>query len=570
MCGILGGNILNWNYKNGIDSLWHRGPDGSMVEQVEDFTLAFTRLAIRDLSDNGMQPMSALSDKVWIVFNGEIYGFDSLRLELSKKYHFRSTTDTEVLLYAYLEYGDSFIDKVDGIFAIAILDLRIRKLKLYRDRAGVKPLYYFLKNGYIAFTSELKAFISATRDNGFTWSIDYTALYDYLFYQYIPAPKTMFADCFMLPPASRLSYDIDAHKVEDVSEYWILKVNGHKETKRNVKDIYSELRYLLHESIKQQLVADVPVGTFLSGGIDSSIVTYEASRINPVIKTFTIGFLEKAYDESCFAKEFAQLYNLNNIVEYFSDDYINKIKSIYPSWFDEPFADTSAFPTYLVASVAKKYVTVVLTGDGGDELFGGYQRYQIHASKTRDKVIDSNLVSRLVNSLRLDLLINAHTKHKYILSSLDEYLPYIFIANKKSTFKYKWGIPDDYDVTWHLKKFYKKDLPLITRLRYLDFKTYLPGDILTKVDRTSMAVSLEARVPFLSRKLIEYAFSLSEDECSTIDNLKQCLKEAYKDVLPTSLLHRKKRGFSIPPIYKETKSRYNPISSVMLDKYWEL
>ena len=146
MCGILGGNILNWNYKNGIDSLWHRGPDGSMVEQVEDFTLAFTRLAIRDLSDNGMQPMSALSDKVWIVFNGEIYGFDSLRLELSKKYHFRSTTETEVLLYAYLEYGDSFIDKVDGIFAIAILDLRIRKLKLYRDRAGVKPLYYFSKN----------------------------------------------------------------------------------------------------------------------------------------------------------------------------------------------------------------------------------------------------------------------------------------------------------------------------------------------------------------------------------------------------------------------------------------
>ncbi|WP_196590710.1 asparagine synthase (glutamine-hydrolyzing) [Pectinatus frisingensis] len=571
MCGILGGNFKDWDYKKGIESLYHRGPDGNRVKKAEEFTLAFTRLAIMDLTDNGMQPMSSSDGKVCLVFNGEIYGFQSLKSELIHKYKFSSSSDTEVILYAYMEYGDEFIDKIDGMFAISILDLRERKLKLYRDRSGIKPLYYCLYDGKIAFASEMKALVEASKNSRMLWKLDTTALYDYLFYQYIPAPKTMYQGCYKLQPASCLIYNIDSHKIENIFPYWQLHVNVNKKREHNEKDVSETLRELLHNSVCEQLVADVPVGTFLSGGIDSSIITYEANLLSPMIETFTIGFHDTAYDESCYANALAESCGLNNKVDFFNTENMDKLEPLLTQWYDEPFADTSAFPTYALSRLARKSVKVVLTGDGGDELFGGYQRYQIFADRMSDKVFDSVSLSHFAELNRLDLFCGENFSHRYLTSGIDEYCPVIFVANNQQVSSYKkiWKIPDDYDVTWHLKKHYCKDLPVITRARYLDFMTYLPGDILTKVDRASMALSLEARVPFLSRKVIEYAFSLSSEECCSGLDLKRCLKQAYRGILPEKLLHRKKRGFSIPNFYCDSRSKYKSVSVMILEKYWK-
>lgn len=569
MCGILGGNFKNWDYKKGIESMRHRGPDGNRICEIKDFTLAFTRLSIMDLSDNGMQPMCSYDRKVWICYNGEIYGFSKLSNYLKNKYNFKSTSDTEVILNAYLEYGDKFIDHIDGMFAIAILDLRERRLKLYRDRAGIKPLYYYLHNGNIAFASELKGLTYSA--DGEEWKKDYTAVYDYMFYGYIPDPKTEYQECYKLEPGYYLFYDIDRHRIIKKERYWKLRVNHKQHGSRCCEDISNELRELIRESVRDQLVADVPVGTFLSGGIDSSIISYEADRISPNIKTFTIGFKEKKYDESEYARKFANEKKINIKSKIFYPKDMDNLRSQFKEWYDEPFADTSAFPTYMVSDFAKQSATVVLTGDGGDELFGGYERYRIFYNAMKGKKIDNVALSDVAKRTHIDMLVSDELKHKYLYSGIEEYRPVIFWTqdDKVRGYKRMFDIPDDYDVTWYIKKYYHVDLPPITRVRYVDFMTYLPGDILTKVDRTSMAVSLETRVPFLSRKLIEFAFSLAENECCEADNLKKCLKAAYKDVLPEELINRKKRGFSIPPFYRDWRTSYMPVTSVIFDKYWE-
>ena len=568
MCGILGGNNKNWDYKKGIESISHRGPDAQQIEEFNDCTLAFARLAIMDLSKNGMQPMTSTDGNVTIVFNGEIYGYTSLKRELEKKFHFRSSADTEVILNAYMEYGDNFIDKIDGMFAIAIYDRRTMELKLYRDRTGIKPLYYYCNNGQFAFASELKALERACTN--VAWKIDYTALYDYLFYQYIPEPKTMYTDCYKLLPAHVLIYDLKDRKIKGIHKYWKLHVNTAKGRYRKEEVLCDELRNLLSDSVCQQLIADVPVGCFLSGGVDSSIITFECNQYCPDIHTYTIGFKEKKYDESGYADIMIAKYHLNcnkKILEY---NHIDTMKGRIKDWYDEPFADTSAYPSYIVSEFARKDVTVVLTGDGGDELFGGYERYGKYAQILKDKKIDSKLLSKFGRLIGLEKILSDKNLNRYINTGLDSYLPYILLLSSKDVeyYRKKWKIEKTYDPYWHLKKYYKMELPSITRARYLDYKTYLPGDILTKVDRVSMANSLEVRVPFLGRKLIEFAFSLSEEECCSSSMLKRVLKKAYKDVIPEEILYRKKKGFSIPPDYFLTRRRNIPITCEILSRGW--
>lgn len=550
MCGILGGNVQSWNYEKGINAIAHRGPDGQRIERYHNFTLGFCRLSIRDLSVAAMQPMSNKENNVHIVYNGEIYGYESLKSELQSKYRFLTTSDTEVVLYAYLEYGEAFIDKIDGIFAMAIYDERTQKIYLYRDRVGVKPLYYLYQGSKFGFASELKALENAAND--FSFKMDYTALYDYLFYQYIPAPKSVYQSVYKLPPATMLVYDVVRKKVLKEERYWHLDVNSSVDRKRKIEDVSEELKLLLRQAIKNQLMADVPVGTFLSGGIDSSIITYEASCINPQIQAFSIGFKEKEYDESEIAERFCNNRNIVMKKKVLCVSDITKIRHMIRGWYDEPFADTSAYPSYLISKFARSEVTVVLTGDGGDELFGGYTRYAQFYNMHK-KV---NLGMTSSERLKFE---RAEIRRGLGISDTEYY----------SKYAEKWKIPKDYNPYESLYQYDIAELPPFTRMRYLDFNTYLPGDILTKVDRVSMSVSLEARVPFLDRKIIEFAFSLSQEECNATSDLKACLKAAYDGIIPDEILYGQKKGFGIPTSYLWREKKAENIYMGILKEHWK-
>lgn len=549
MCGILGGNVQTWDYEKGINSMVHRGPDGRRVERYAGFTFGFTRLSIRDLSLSAMQPMSNTANNVHIVYNGEIYGYENLKRELGKKYIFRTTSDTEVVLNAYLEYGQAFIDKIDGIFAMAIYDERIQKVFLFRDRAGVKPLYYICGGEQFGFASELKALESAV--NNFPFEIDYTAVYDYLFYQYIPAPKSIYKSVYKLEPATMVVYDVSEKKIVSMEKYWQLYVNTSVGRKRSREDIAEELRSLLGKAVRNQLAADVPVGTFLSGGIDSSIITYEAACIDPQIRAFSIGFQEREYDESDIAERFCQDKNIEIRKKILGVADISQLRNRIRCWYDEPFADTSAYPSYLVSEFAKRDVTVVLTGDGGDELFGGYGRYTAFYNKYKD-IAASNIQGKCLKNERNQI------RQGLGVADIEYY----------SEFARQWGIPKDYDPYERLYQYDCPELPPFTRMRYLDFNTYLPNDILTKVDRVSMAVSLEARVPFLCREIIECAFSLSQEECNEANELKACLKNAYDGIIPDEILYGKKKGFGIPQSYLWREKKAESIYAGILKEHW--
>lgn len=550
MCGILGGNIKNWNYEKGIEAIRHRGPDGKRVVRYDLCTLGFVRLAIMDLSENAMQPFVSDDGNVILLFNGEIYGFQELRRKLKKKYCFRTTSDTEVILYAYIEYGDDFIKYIDGMFSIVIYDRRLEYLKLYRDRYGIKPLYYLCDCEKFSFTSELKGFTAACQSKS-ELPVDETAIYDYLAYQYIPEPKSMYKNVYKVEPASYLFYDLRKKKIVKKGHYWHLRVNLKAHGNKKKSDVLSDIRELFKQSIKRQMVADVPVGTFLSGGVDSSIVSYECRQINPSVESFTIGFQEKSFDESCYAQEVAQRCNIYNRKKTVSIESINNVKGILKRLYDEPFADTSAYPTYILSEFARQNVKVVLTGDGGDELFGGYERYKLFYERRKGKIINSSKPEVILNKIMKPDTFPYRFLMDICESGLSTYAGLIGIFDEKtySSWKSLLRIDKDYDIKWFLRKYYHEELPPMTRMRYLDFKTYLPGDILTKVDRTSMSVSLEARVPFLDKDLVEYVFSLAEDECFYDRELKVLLKRAYEDVLPKDILYRKKRGFSVPNRY---------------------
>lgn len=566
MCGILGGSKREWDYEAGIAALAHRGPDGSRVEADHNFSIAFARLSIMDLSARAMQPMFSEDRKVCLCFNGEIYGFRSLKKELESKYTFRTTSDTEVLLHAYLEYGDSFTEKIDGMFAVAIYDKRCRQVKLFRDRAGIKPLYYYYDGVDFAFASELKALKRAC--NTVRLEVDPTALYDYFVYQYIPEPKSIYKNVYKLPPASKLVFDLTTHQILGTERYWRLKVNDSFGRKRESRVIEDHLRYLVSKSVKEQMVADVVVGTYLSGGIDSSIITFEASRLKQDIRTFTMGFKEKTYDESSYAEILIQKYGIQAKTEILDRSQVEVYKGRMRGWYDEPFSDTSAYPTYLISQLARDEVTVVLTGDGGDELFGGYERYRLFGqNQSKMRMLGLEAGARLMAEAGLIPDDTFQTKY------MSKFHYYAFLMGKPKdqylrTVAKRLGIPRDYDSYWHFRKYYNKDLPPLTRARYLDFKTYLPGDILTKVDRTSMAVSLEARVPFLSREIIEFAFSLSQEECCPDGILKGVVKAAYKQLIPDQILYRKKRGFSLPPNYLRHGERQMVRHEEILQQEW--
>lgn len=563
LCGILGGNCKSWNYQKGIECMRHRGPDGMRIQTMGEITFAFIRLAIIDLSSNGMQPMFSENKDVCIVFNGEIYAYKKLRRKLEKNYRFQSGTDTEVILYAYMEYGDKFIDKIDGIFAIAIYDKRCEKIKLFRDRTGVKPLYYYIMGDSFGFASELKGIVNML--DGCKLQVDETAVYDFLTYTYIPEPKSVYKDVYKLEPAHYLVYDVRKKSVEKKAAYWKLKINTHEKGNWDINEIIYELRKRVAVSVKNQMVADVPVGTLLSGGVDSSVVTYECYKLNNQIQTFSMGFTDESCDEIKYAHKLIKLWGLNNYEKIFGKKEFDDLYLKMREWFDEPYADVSAFPTYSILQLVKeKGVTVVLTGDGGDEVFGGYNVVNAMYEK---KGVNIRWVSDLYENLWRSRLKCGQRGllDDILLDDVAFFSKRRFwgMREEKTKFAKYLGISKDYDDYWFIRKHYHKELPPMTRAQIVDFHTFLPF-ILNKVDRTSMSLSLEVRVPLLDRNIIEYSFGLPQEARCPNRLQKELLKQAYPEI-PNDIKYRDKQGFAMP--YEYISKRKRPCET-MLQQIW--
>ena len=554
MCGFIGGSDTTWRFSEALDSIRHRGPDASGLILDGPIVAGFRRLSIIDLDEAANQPFLADDKRSWIVFNGEIYGYQRLRAQLEKNGHrFRTQSDTEVLLNAYFQWGPNFVDHIDGMYAIAIWDDRDRKLRLYRDRPGIKPLYYYYDGKRFAFASELKALEAAFADEGLVR--DETALYDFLGYKYIPAPKTLYRNCFKLPPAHTMSFDPATGKATTPQAYWRLEARANS-SHASADSAAEELRELVNESVSEQMVADVPLGFFLSGGIDSSVVVAAGTQAGAKVSTFSIGFDSDAASETPYARLVAEHFNCRHHEQILTQAEAEGLLPHLKSWFDEPFADDSALPTWLVSRLARQHVTVVLTGDGSDEVFGGYstyRRYERYAGwpswpavfdravvRTRRRLHRRNPMYRVLRTLETGLSSDIK-----LWSKIMQGMP----PETKTEYRREFGISDDYDDWWHFRNFWREDLPTRTRLQYLDFHTYLPGCILTKVDRTTMAVSLEARVPMLSRRLIEFSFSLPEKLRFANGESKGILKHAYRNILPRDIIERRKKGFGVPRHY---------------------
>ena len=554
MCGFIGGTEPAWRYEAALGTIRHRGPDAAGLSLDGPIRVGFRRLAIIDLADAANQPFFAADGATWIVFNGEIYGYLRLRAELEAKGRaFRTASDTEVLLEAYLEWGESFVEHVDGMFAIAIWDARDRQLRLFRDRPGIKPLYYFYDGSRFAFASELKAIETALAGEGL--ATDQTALYDFLGYRYVPAPKTLYRHCYKLLPGHTLRYDPATGRASEPRAFWTLATTPTRDG-ISIEAAAAELRSLIDESVRDQMIADVPLGFFLSGGIDSSIVVAAAAAAGASVSTFSIGFDSDDVSETPYARQVARHFGTNHHERILSQSAAQDLLPRLKAWFDEPFADDSALPTWLVSSVARERVTVVLTGDGSDEVFGGYSTYKrfarFSAWPSWPRAFDRSVVRlrhRLHRRNPLNRLLRVVETAMSSDAELWAKIMHGMSPAAKSEYRERFGIERDYDDWWHYRRYWREDLPVLTRLQFLDFHTYLPGCILTKVDRASMAVSLEARVPLLSRRLIEFSFSLPESIRFFEGRSKGLLRYAYRDVLPPEILERRKKGFGVPRYY---------------------
>jgi len=557
MCGIAG--IFYFDHARQVDKsslqkmtdvIHHRGPDDEGFFIENNVGLGFRRLSIIDLSA-GHQPIANEDNTVWTVFNGEIYNFKELTKSLEAKGHiFKTKSDSETLVHLYEEYGDNLTKYIRGMFAFAIYDTRKKRLVLARDRVGIKPLYYYLTDQELVFGSELKQIKAVVKNK---LSVNHKALSDYFTYGYIAGEKTIYNEINKLAPAHLISIDNSGLKpLVQKNKYWNLVYQPDNALTEN--EWQERIDSKLTECINMHLVSDVPLGAFLSGGVDSSaVVAIMASQLKQPINTFSIGFKEKKYNELDFARIVSKKYKTNHrelIVEPSSIEMISQLASMY----DEPFADSSAIPTYYVSKFAGEYVKVVLSGDGGDELFAGYKRYLniLKFEKLQKRLTPQ---SRHFFSLAIKLLPNYNGfKDKFYYLSK----PYTDIAAYPAIFKNyeRNGLLNteilhslsDYrsenERLKILKSFEGNDL--ITNAGLLDVETYMTDDILTKVDRASMANSIEARVPLLDHEFIELAFQIPSHFKIHKQSGKHIFKKMLEKYLDKEILYRKKQGFGLP------------------------
>ncbi len=556
MCGICGIYQLNraapepdtLAKMNAV--LKHRGPDDEGFYFGSQIGLGHRRLSIIDL-DGGHQPLSNEDESVWVVYNGEIYNYRELRAELVKRgHHFRTHSDTEVIVHLYEEHGPGLLPQLRGMFAFALWDARKRCLLLARDRLGQKPLYYTRQNKNLIFASEIKAILQHPLVQP---RVNLTAIHDFLSYQYVPSPETAFAGIYKLPPASYLLQTASETKIE---RYWQLDFGSKLQLKE--EEYCRRLRELLEEAVKMRLMSEVPLGAFLSGGLDSSTVVSLMSKLsNQVVKTFSIGFAEDEYNELDYARLAAQHFQTEHQEFTVRPAALELLPKLI--WhYNEPFADPSALPTYYLSQVCRQHVTVALCGDAGDENFAGYERYMMHSWAQSYQKLSPKLREKVITGLTKKLAAGFPQQPSFrrlhrLLQRLS--LPTAELHAQQMTIFSPELAKELYSQELLAAKTNNYLLDLFAQARggdnldqvlWVDIHSYLPEDLLVKVDVASMANSLEVRSPFLDHKVMEFAAAVPSRLKLHGSNLKYILRRAFAPTLPAPILKRKKMGFSVP------------------------
>ena len=559
MCGIAGKvyaererGVSEQLLRDMCAAMVHRGPDDEGVLTLGNAGLCMRRLRVIDL-DSGRQPMANEDESLWIVFNGEIYNYRELREQLESRGHvFRTASDTETILHLYEEKGVNCLDDLSGMFAFAIWDKKRESLILARDRIGKKPLFYALQNDALTFASELPTVMC---DRTVDDAVDVHAADEFLTYLFVPHPRTIYAAVKKLPPAS---YAVYCQGGLDIKRYWDLDDAGPVEPES--ENLTAELDGLLRAAVEERLVADVPLGAFLSGGLDSSLIVALMQRqTSRPVKTFSIGFSEASFDEQKYARRVAA--HLGTDHEEFTVDY--NITELFPTMlahFGEPFADSSAIPTYHLSRVTRDSVTVALSGDGGDEVFGGYRRYQARIAADRFNRWPK-LCTRGIETWARGLKEPTTYYAKSWRKKLKRFLEYaaavrenpetswaFFLSGEQKAELYA----DEFAETLHAEPGAPSFNPYVEErgagfdMQRLDIRTYLPDDILVKVDRMSMARSLEVRCPFLDHRLVEFMQRLPREYKYNLRASKILLRRVASSYLPREILERPKQGFSVP------------------------
>ncbi len=543
MCGFVGFTNTKDNsnriIEDMMDKIRHRGPDSGGKYTDEDIALGFRRLSIIDITESGDQPIYNEDRSKVLLFNGEIYNFRSIREELVAKGHiFTTKTDSEVLLHGYEEYGEKLLDKLRGMFAFVIWDTKTKELFGARDFFGIKPLYYAVMDDTFMFGSEIKAFLAHP---DFKKELNETALENYLTFQYSPTNETFFKNVYKLPAAHCFKYK---NGKLDVKRYWDISFNA--DEKPDMEEWVNRISDTFKNSVEAHKIADVEVGSFLSSGVDSS---YVASVAN-VDKTFTVGFGEdEKYNEIGWAKEFSQYIGKENISKVISpEEYWGNIKRIQYH-MDEPLADPSCIALYFVCNKASEYVKVVLSGEGADEIFGGYNVYKeplgSHAYKSLPRFIRrgiGSVASHLPQKRGVNFLVrNGKDLEERFIGNAYMFTP----KDRKKLLKIKTNAPDPTVIT---APFYDKvkDKDQITKMQYLDLHLWMTGDILLKADKMSMANSLELRVPFLDKKIMELAEQIPWRYRVSTENTKLAMRQAALRAAPPKTANKKKLGFPVP------------------------
>jgi len=560
MCGICGYTRIDRYISTDLivkmkNAIAHRGPNDHGTYSDENIVLGHQRLSVIDLK-SGKQPIKNETNQIWLIANGEIYNYKSLKSNLKLKGHiFTTNSDSEVLLHLYEEYQEKLLQCIEGMYAFAIWNKKKQLLFLARDRYGQKPLYYAIIQNQLVFASELKAILQHPK---LKKKINHLALKQYLAYEYVPEPLSIFENINKLEAGCFLTWQ---NKKITIKRYWDFPVKAQK-FKGSQTKCSKTLLWLLNKSVKKRLMSDVPLGIFLSGGLDSSIITALACKhIQPhKIKTFSIGFNEKSYDETSYSNYVANYLGTDHISETLTSSQMLDILPKVTKLYDEPFADASSIPTYLVSKLAKKHVTVVLSGDGSDELFAGYDPFPAHQISRLFEFLPKNINEKIIRNIIK------------IITPSDNNMSFEFRVNK--FFKYLYYPPIYKNQLWlgcfdssmqneclidtadnHKNDIYKnllemmrttKGLNHIEAVIYAYIKTYLKDDILTKVDRASMAHGLEVRSPFLDSDMSYFIASIPHSWKLNNLTTKYILKKSALTLLPKHIIYRKKKGFGIP------------------------
>lgn len=557
MCGIAGVIVFNENGKQYLDkigaataALNKRGPDGEGFYTTDDLALGHRRLSIIDTSAAGSQPFTDASGRYTIVFNGEIFNYKELRKGLENKgIQFKSESDTEVLLYLYINEKEKCLKQLDGEFAFAIYDTEKKELFIARDRFGIKPLHYYKDENGFVFASEMKAMIAF----GVPKIIDEASLQIYFQLNYIPSPYSIFENVFKLNAGTYLKINCKAELFKNT--YYSIPYKENLIDYPDYETAKTQLKNLLEHSVKQRMISDVPLGTFLSGGIDSSIITAIAAQHTKHLNTFSIGYKdEPLFDETYYAELVAKKYKTNHTVFKLSnDDLFSNLYEVL-DYIDEPFSDSSALAVSILSMNTRKHVTVALSGDGADELFAGYNKHDAEL-RARNGGIKANLV-KAVSPLLKQLPKSRNTKTGNKIRQLHKFGEGIKLDNKERY--WKWAGFSGGDEVFTAKaqsreEYERRKREILKEINsdynsvlLTDMQLVLENDMLVKVDRMSMSKSLEVRVPFLDNKIVDFAFSLPVNYKIDSNQRKKIVKDAFKDYLPVELYTRGKQGFEVP------------------------